>query len=222
VVAQEQSKKKERQDEDDEDQQRAFIEQQLAAARARAAVIAPEAAAAADPVPVPEAAIPAAMPEAAAAVALPPPPPPSAPAPVAVTPLAPASSPIVFYVKQPAAPVPAAAPTVGQKRVFEGERPAKRQEAVVQPNWLHQGIVVKVLNKKLADGKYAGRKGTSRVRCPAVAGADGGDAGVVVRVERQFAAAVRMLEGGDLLLMDQNDLQTVLPISARYISLLIV
>lgn len=56
---------------------------------------------------------------------------------------------------------------VGQKRssalasiMEENERMrAKRAVQDVVPNWLHDGIVVKVMNKSFAGGKYYGQKG---------------------------------------------------------------
>jgi DNA/RNA-binding protein KIN17 len=66
-------------------------------------------------------------------------------------------------------------------------------------DWLLAGIVVKVINKKLANGKYYKQKG------------------VVQRVEDTFAGVVKMMTqeqdggGGDLLKLDQEDLETVVP-----------
>jgi DNA/RNA-binding protein KIN17 len=59
--------------------------------------------------------------------------------------------------------------------------------------WLWSGIVVKVVNKRLADGKYHKRKGT------------------IERVVDKYTGHVRMHESGDLLQLDQADLQTVIP-----------
>ncbi|KAJ0403739.1 hypothetical protein ATCC90586_006549 [Pythium insidiosum] len=60
-------------------------------------------------------------------------------------------------------------------------------------NWITKGIVVKVLNKKVADGKYYKQKGE------------------VIGVKDKFAATVEMLESGDVLQLDQDDLETVIP-----------
>ena len=55
------------------------------------------------------------------------------------------------------------------------------------------GIIVKVVNKKLAGGKYHKRKGE------------------VERVVEKYTAHVRMQDSGDLLKLDQEDLETVIP-----------
>ncbi|KAG5185239.1 antigenic determinant of recA protein [Tribonema minus] len=61
------------------------------------------------------------------------------------------------------------------------------------PNWLHAGIVVKVMNKQVGGGKYYKAKG------------------VVRRVIEDFIAEVKMVDGGDRLRVDQDDLETVIP-----------
>lgn len=59
--------------------------------------------------------------------------------------------------------------------------------------WLAQGIVVKVMSKALKDsGYYKGK-------------------GVVNKVLKQFVAEISMLDGGDILQVDQAELETVLP-----------
>ncbi|RYG45017.1 hypothetical protein EON67_11085 [archaeon] len=63
-----------------------------------------------------------------------------------------------------------------------------RQEA-----WLAVGIVVKVVNKKVADGKYYKLKGN------------------VTAVTDDFIATVRMHDSGDVLQLDQDDCETVIP-----------
>jgi DNA/RNA-binding protein KIN17 len=60
-------------------------------------------------------------------------------------------------------------------------------------DWLCCGIVVKVLNGTLGGGQYRKQKGVVR----ALAG--------------KFVAQVEMLNGGDVLSLDQADLETVLP-----------
>lgn len=57
--------------------------------------------------------------------------------------------------------------------------------------WLHPGIVVKILSKKLADGKYYKQKGT------------------VLAVQSQYVADIRV--EGAVVRIDQSDLQSVLP-----------
>jgi DNA/RNA-binding protein KIN17 len=66
--------------------------------------------------------------------------------------------------------------------------------------WLYEGIVVRVIAKKLADGKYFRRKA------------------VVDRLVDKYTAEVEVLDsspdardGGDVLRLDQKDLETVIP-----------
>uniref|UniRef100_A0A6U0Y7K8 DNA/RNA-binding protein Kin17 WH-like domain-containing protein n=1 Tax=Rhizochromulina marina TaxID=1034831 RepID=A0A6U0Y7K8_9STRA len=59
--------------------------------------------------------------------------------------------------------------------------------------WLHTGIVVKVINKKLAEGKYYKGKGD------------------VVKVIDKYVGVVEMHHGGDRLQLDQDDVETVIP-----------
>eukprot|EP00698_Gefionella_okellyi_P003057 TRINITY_DN12878_c0_g1_i1.p1 TRINITY_DN12878_c0_g1~~TRINITY_DN12878_c0_g1_i1.p1 ORF type:complete len:381 (-),score=87.03 TRINITY_DN12878_c0_g1_i1:191-1162(-) len=59
--------------------------------------------------------------------------------------------------------------------------------------WLQPDLVVKVLNRKVAAGKYYKLKGYIR------------------RVEDKYLAEVCMLDSGDVLRVDQADLETVLP-----------
>jgi DNA/RNA-binding protein KIN17 len=60
--------------------------------------------------------------------------------------------------------------------------------------WLHTGIVVKVMNKKVGDGKYYKRK--ARVR----------------KVIDRYVGEVKMLDDdGDVLRVDQEQLETVVP-----------
>ncbi|EKX41000.1 hypothetical protein GUITHDRAFT_159923 [Guillardia theta CCMP2712] len=86
-----------------------------------------------------------------------------------------------------------------EKRQKEEEalKKAKQQEEESQrcehEDWLHRGIVVKVLNKKLADGKYYKQKG------------------VVQMVHGKFVGEVKMNESGHVLKLDQEHLETVLP-----------
>ncbi|ELU12133.1 hypothetical protein CAPTEDRAFT_224242 [Capitella teleta] len=86
-------------------------------------------------------------------------------------------------------------------------RPAKKKSALDQimeseemiketnnrkDNWLHEGIVVKVITKKLGD-KYKGKKG------------------VIREVIGKFGAVVKMLDSGDKIKVDQEHLETVIP-----------
>jgi DNA/RNA-binding protein KIN17 len=59
--------------------------------------------------------------------------------------------------------------------------------------WLLKGIVVKVMHKKLADGKFYKKKG------------------VVQQVRDSFVGEVKMLESGHVLKLDQEHLETVIP-----------
>jgi DNA/RNA-binding protein KIN17 len=59
--------------------------------------------------------------------------------------------------------------------------------------WLVENIVVKVLNKKLGDGKYYKQKG------------------VVTQVIDKYIAVVKMLDVGDVIKIDQQQLETVIP-----------
>eukprot|EP01084_Bolivina_argentea_P278649 476129_1 len=60
-------------------------------------------------------------------------------------------------------------------------------------NWIHTGIIVKVLNKQVGDGKYYKKK------C------------IIKKVEEKYIAEVEMLDSGDRLRLDQDHLETVLP-----------
>eukprot|EP00434_Breviolum_minutum_P037609 symbB.v1.2.033354.t1/scaffold4121.1/size44329/5 len=84
----------------------------------------------------------------------------------------------------------------------EAKRQKLQQEAPDSPSessssgsepWLCEGIIVKVMHQDLAGGKYYRKKGK------------------VVRVRQQFAAEIRMVEGRDLIRLDQEVLETVIP-----------
>ena len=75
-----------------------------------------------------------------------------------------------------------------EEAAFAASLPEKRKEY-----WLSEGLVVKVMNKRLANGKYYKKKGE------------------VEKVVERFTAHVRIIESGDLLEMDQEDLETVIP-----------
>ncbi|CAI9722006.1 RNA-binding KIN17-like [Octopus vulgaris] len=68
----------------------------------------------------------------------------------------------------------------------------KREKMNRKDNWLDEGIVVKVITKKLGD-KYYKRKA------------------VVKQVENLFMAVVKMLDTGDKVRLDQSHLETVIP-----------
>ena len=60
-------------------------------------------------------------------------------------------------------------------------------------HWLHRGIVVKVLSKELREHGYYKEKG------------------VVERVVDKYVGEIRMLQSGDIIRVDQEQLETVLP-----------
>lgn len=79
---------------------------------------------------------------------------------------------------------------------------AKRRKVEVQTSsssedgsapWLAAGLVVKVMNKELANGKYHRKKG------------------LVEKVHDQYTADIRMSESKDLIRLDQEMMETVIP-----------
>jgi DNA/RNA-binding protein KIN17 len=60
-------------------------------------------------------------------------------------------------------------------------------------HWVARDIVVKVMNKAVGGGKYHKEKG------------------VIVKVHDLYVAEVEMLASGDVLKLDQQDLETVIP-----------
>lgn len=68
---------------------------------------------------------------------------------------------------------------------------SKASEGARKDYWLRPGIVVKVMNKKVAGGKYYKKK--ARLR----------------KVVERYVGEVKMLESGDRLRVDQDDLETV-------------
>ncbi|XP_063901913.1 DNA/RNA-binding protein KIN17-like [Zophobas morio] len=73
------------------------------------------------------------------------------------------------------------------------ETEIKKRLRVTRENWLFPDIVVKVMHAELENGKYYKHKG------------------VVLKVHEKFIGEVRMLDSGDLLRLDQDDLETVIP-----------
>ena len=67
------------------------------------------------------------------------------------------------------------------------------QQAGRKDNWLFIGLVVKCVNKKLQGGVYYKQKGC------------------IEELPGKYVAHVRMLNSGDLLQLDQADLETVIP-----------
>jgi len=76
------------------------------------------------------------------------------------------------------------------------EEEAKRKDASASARtdyWLATGIIVKVLNRKLLDGKYYKAKG------------------VVEKVVDKYTAHLRLNQDGVLIKIDQEDVETVVP-----------
>ena len=70
----------------------------------------------------------------------------------------------------------------------------RRKESSARTDyWIRTGITVKVMNKQLRDGKYYKQKGT------------------IEKVVERYTAHVRMQAEGELLKLDQDDLETVIP-----------
>ncbi|KAK9815421.1 hypothetical protein WJX72_003398 [[Myrmecia] bisecta] len=88
---------------------------------------------------------------------------------------------------------------LSKQRAERSAREAK-QAADAQPStsgrevpWLQEGIVVKVMSKELQQHGYYKKKG------------------VVDRIKQKYLGVVRMLDSGDVLQVDQAQLETVLP-----------
>eukprot|EP00003_Mantamonas_plastica_P018799 TRINITY_DN3067_c0_g1_i2.p1 TRINITY_DN3067_c0_g1~~TRINITY_DN3067_c0_g1_i2.p1 ORF type:complete len:432 (+),score=190.50 TRINITY_DN3067_c0_g1_i2:672-1967(+) len=69
----------------------------------------------------------------------------------------------------------------------------KKEKVNRTDNWVCKGIIVRVMHKKLANGKYYEKKG------------------VVLSVKDLFTAEIKMKKTGDVLKLDQAHLETVLP-----------
>eukprot|EP00242_Pyramimonas_sp_CCMP2087_P014078 CAMPEP_0198213488 /NCGR_PEP_ID=MMETSP1445-20131203/28896_1 /TAXON_ID=36898 /ORGANISM="Pyramimonas sp., Strain CCMP2087" /LENGTH=369 /DNA_ID=CAMNT_0043888141 /DNA_START=305 /DNA_END=1414 /DNA_ORIENTATION=+ len=70
---------------------------------------------------------------------------------------------------------------------------ARREKELRQENWLHEGIVVKVMSKALQGAGHYKQKG------------------VVQKVIDKFIAQIKMLESGNKVRVDQAELETVIP-----------
>ncbi|CAM9367098.1 unnamed protein product [Discosporangium mesarthrocarpum] len=75
----------------------------------------------------------------------------------------------------------------------EAEATAKEGRGLRKDYWLCLGIVVKVMNKKVGGGRYYKKKAAVR------------------KVVERYVAEVKMLDSGDRLRVDQDDLETVIP-----------
>lgn len=88
-----------------------------------------------------------------------------------------------------------ARPTAEQ--FLQDEKPESVQKVVLEEvlediPWLQVGLVVRVQNRALADGKYHGKTG------------------IVRRIVENFGAEIHV-EGGDILRLDQDDCTVMLP-----------
>jgi DNA/RNA-binding protein KIN17 len=95
--------------------------------------------------------------------------------------------------KRQAAAAAAAAATKQADADNNSSSSKQQQSSERLPNWLHTGIVVKVMNKKVGDGKYYKQKAAVR------------------RVIEDYVAEVKMLDSSDKLRVDQDQLETVIP-----------
>lgn len=83
-----------------------------------------------------------------------------------------------------------AAAAAGVSKMSRSKEPSDEHR---KSHWIKTGLVVKVLNKKLADGAYHKQKGT------------------IVKVIEKLTAEVEMSKSGDVLRIGQAELETVLP-----------
>lgn len=82
----------------------------------------------------------------------------------------------------------------------KSDRQQKEQDGHKKDYWLHRKIIVRIISKQLANGKYFKRKA------------------IVDKVIDKYTAEVEVLDsgpderdGGDILMLDQEDLETVVP-----------
>eukprot|EP01083_Nonionella_stella_P115508 342567_1 len=88
-------------------------------------------------------------------------------------------------------------------RVRREQAKKQREEAHrMDGAWLRVGLIVKVVHKSFADGKYHKQKGT------------------ILKVSRGFIAQLKMSKSGDIIKMDQPHLETVLPSLGRDVKVL--
>ncbi|KAM9999915.1 hypothetical protein ACTFIZ_008366 [Dictyostelium cf. discoideum] len=89
-----------------------------------------------------------------------------------------------------------------EKLEFEKQQQQQQQQQQLNSNsnnnneekpWIIKDIVVKIIDKELANGKYYKQKG------------------YIVSVENEFLAKVKLLDSGDILKIDQTFLETVIP-----------
>jgi len=80
-----------------------------------------------------------------------------------------------------------------RKRSAIEQPPSPSSSSENQEPWLAAGLVVKVMHQELANGKFYRKKGR------------------IEKVHERFTADVRMLEGGALIRLEQEMLETVIP-----------
>ena len=108
------------------------------------------------------------------------------------------ANPAPTSVPQSAAPASTCAPMSSMERLMQEEERRKSQQLQAldkqerKDYWLHTGIAVKILNKRVGDGQYYKEKG------------------VVEKVIDRYVGEVRLADGVRLRL-DQQDLETVIP-----------
>ena len=86
-----------------------------------------------------------------------------------------------------------AEPKVKRPALEEGTTAGREVEDARLDHWLFEDVVVKVLNKTVGNGKYYKQKG------------------VVVRLVDNYVGEIRMLDSGDILRLDQEHCETVIP-----------
>jgi DNA/RNA-binding protein KIN17 len=82
-------------------------------------------------------------------------------------------------------------PSAVEELMMEQERQKEKRNR--KDYWITPGIVVKIMNKNLANGKYYKQKG------------------IVQEVIDRYIAQIKILDLGDVLRVDQSQLETVLP-----------
>lgn len=80
------------------------------------------------------------------------------------------------------------------------EEEMKKEKRNRKDYWLYEDIVVKVVTKSLGDRFYKKK-------------------GVIENVKDKYAANVRMIEGGELVKLDQAHLETVIPSEGRLVKI---
>jgi len=106
-------------------------------------------------------------------------------------------------------PTPAIAPEPKKARLsaldeIKLQEEKKKDKMNRKPYWLFPGIIVKILNKTVGDGKFYKQKA------------------VVLEVQDLYLGIVKVLDNGPKLLIDQRDLETVIPVRHDCLSLYLV